>query len=204
MTTEEVERLVQAFGKAAKVAVAAGFDGAEIHAVYEGYLIDQFTIAMFNRRTDKYGGDLMGRLTLPIEIVKEIKNEVGPDFPVQLRYSIKSYIKDWCQGGLPGEEFREAGRDTEEGLEAARILQEAGYDAFDADAGSYDAWYWAHPPLYQAHGLYLPLTEKLKKVVTVPVIVAGRMEIRQDSIPYENASWLRREPVLQRSGLSPP
>jgi len=177
MTIEEIERLVQAFGEAAKVAVAAGFDGAEIHAVHEGYLIDQFTIAMFNRRTDKYGGDLRGRLTLPIEIVKEIKNEVGQDFPVQLRYSIKSYIKDWCQGGLPGEEFKEAGRDTEEGLEAARILQEAGYDAFDADAGSYDAWYWAHPPLYQDHGCYLPLTEKLKKVVTVPVIVAGRMEL---------------------------
>ncbi len=177
MTTQEIERLVQAFGEAAKVAVAAGFAGIEIHAVHEGYLIDQFTIAMFNRRTDKYGGDLRGRLTLPIEILKEIKKEAGPDFPVALRYSIKSYIKDWNQGGLPGEEFKEAGRDTEEGLEAAKILQEAGYDAFNADAGSYDAWYWAHPPLYQEHGCYLPLTEKLKKVVTVPVIVAGRMEL---------------------------
>ena len=177
MTTEEVERLVKAFGEAAKVAVLAGFDGIEIHAVHEGYLIDQFTIAMFNRRTDKYGGNLRGRLTLPIVIVNEIKSETGAGFPVQLRYSIKSFIKDWRQGGLPAEEFKEAGRDTEEGLEAAKILEEAGYDAFNADAGSYDAWYWAHPPLYQEHGLYLPLTEKLKKVVTVPVIVAGRMEI---------------------------
>jgi 2-enoate reductase len=75
------------------------------------------------------------------------------------------------------EDFKEAGRDIEEGLEAARILEEAGYDAFNADAGSYEAWYWAHPPVYQAHGLYLPLTEKLKKAVTVPVIVAGRMDI---------------------------
>ena len=177
LKTEEVERLVKAFGQAAKVAVAAGFDGAEIHAVHEGYLVDQFTIALFNKRTDKYGGDLKGRLTLPIEIVREIKKEVGTDFPVQLRYSIKSFIKDWRQGGLPGEEFKEAGRDTEEGLKAAEILEEAGYDAFDADAGSYDAWYWAHPPLYQEHGCYLPLTEKLKKVVSVPVIVAGRMEL---------------------------
>ena len=177
MATEEVERLVKAFGKAAKVAVMAGFDGIEIHAMHEGYLIDQFTIAMFNRRTDKYGGNLRGRLTLPIEIFNEIKKEAGADFPVQLRYSIKSFIKDWRQGGLPVEEFKEAGRDIEEGLEAARILEGAGYDAFNADAGSYEAWYWAHPPLYQTHGLYLPLTEKLKKVVTVPVIVAGRMEI---------------------------
>ena len=177
LKTEEVERLVQAFGEAAKVAVAAGFDGVEIHAVHEGYLVDQFTIALFNRRTDKYGGDLKGRLTFPIEIVREIKKEAGIDFPVQLRYSIKSFIKDWGKGGLPGEEFKEAGRDTEEGLKAAEILEAAGYDAFDADAGSYDAWYWAHPPLYQEHGCYLPLTEKLKKVVNVPVIVAGRMEL---------------------------
>jgi len=177
MTTEEVERLVKAFGEAAKVAVLAGFDGIEIHAMHEGYLIDQFTIAMFNRRTDKYGGNLRGRLTLPIVIVNEIKSETGAGFPVQLRYSIKSFIKDWRQGGLPAEEFKEAGRDIEEGLEAAKILEEAGYDAFNADAGSYDAWYWAHPPLYQEHGCYLPLTEMLKKVVTVPVTVAGRMEI---------------------------
>jgi len=177
MATEEVERLVKAFGEAAKVAVLAGFDGIEIHAVHEGYLIDQFTIAMFNRRTDKYGGNLRGRLTLPIVIVNEIKSETGAGFPVQLRYSIKSFIKDWRQGGLPAEEFKEAGRDIEEGLEAAKILEAAGYDAFNADAGSYDALYWAHPPLYQEHGCYLPLTEMLKKVVTVPVIVAGRMEI---------------------------
>lgn len=177
LTTREVETLVQRFGEAAEVMVTAGFDGIEIHAVHEGYLLDQFTIAMFNKRTDKYGGDLKGRLTLPIEILHEIKNKVGKDYPVQLRFSIKSFVKDWRQGGLPNEEFKEAGRDTEEGLEAARILEKAGYDAFNADAGTYDAWYWAHPPLYQEHGCYLPLTEKLKKVVKVPVIVAGRMEL---------------------------
>ena len=61
-------------------------------------------------------------------------------------------------------------------MEAAKILQEAGYNAFDADAGTYDAWYWAHPPMYFEKGMYLPLTEQLKKVAAVPVIVAGRME----------------------------
>lgn len=177
LTTEEVEIMVKRFGEAAHIAKSAGFDGMEIHAVHEGYLLDQFTLAVFNRRTDKYGGDLRGRLTLPIEIVKEIKKTVGNDFPVGLRYSIKSYIKDWRQGGLPKENFKELGRDLEEGLEAAKILEEAGYDAFDADCGTYDAWYWAHPPIYLEHGCYLPFTKKLKQVVKVPVIVAGRMEI---------------------------
>lgn len=177
MTTSEVEWVVKKFGEAAHLARHAGFDGVEIHAVHEGYLLDQFTLSIFNRRTDKYGGDLRGRLTLPCEIVREIKRDVGSDFPVILRYSIKSCIKDWRQGGLPNEEYEEKGRDIKEGLEAAKILQEAGYDAFDADAGTYDAWYWAHPPVYQKHGCYLDLAEELKKVVTVPVIVAGKMDI---------------------------
>jgi len=177
LATEEVEKLVRKFGEAAEIAAMAGFDGIEVHAMHEGYLIDQFTMSMFNRRTDKYGGDLRGRLTFPIEILREIKGKLGKDFPVLLRFSIKSYLKDWNRGGLPGEEFEERGRDTEEGLEAAGILEAAGYDAFNADAGAYQAWYWAHPPRYMEHGCYLPLTEKLKEVVKAPVIVAGRMEI---------------------------
>ncbi len=177
LKTEEVEHIVKCFGEAAEICAMADIDGVEIHAVHEGYLLDQFTIAFFNRRTDKYGGDLMGRLTFPIEIVREIKNKVGKNFPVALRFSVKSYIKDWRQGGLPNEDFEEKGRDVEEGLKVAKILEAAGYDAFDADAGTYDAWYWAHPPTYQEHGCYLPLIEKLRKVIKAPIIVAGRMEL---------------------------
>jgi 2-enoate reductase len=177
METEEVEQLVKRFGEAAEILAMAEIDGVEIHAVHEGYLLDQFTISMFNRREDKYGGDLSGRLRFPIEIVQGIKRRVGQDFPVQLRFSVKSFVKDWGQGGLPGEEFDEKGRDVEEGLQVAQILEQAGYDSFNADGGSYEAWYWAHPPVYQGHGLYLPLTEKLKHVMNVPVLAAGRMEI---------------------------
>ncbi|RNC28502.1 MAG: Cinnamate reductase [Candidatus Dichloromethanomonas elyunquensis] len=177
LTTQEVELLVTKAGEAASIARESGFDGVEIHAVHEGYLLDQFTIAMFNHRTDKYGGDLRGRLTLPIEILQEIKRCAGQDYPVQMRLGLKSYIKDWGQGGLPEEEFMEKGRDIAEGLEVAKILEAAGYDSLNADTGSYDAWYWAHPPGYMKHGLNLGFTEKLKKVVTIPVIVAGRMEL---------------------------
>ncbi|MCJ7516157.1 MAG: 2-enoate reductase, partial [Dehalococcoidia bacterium] len=177
LTIEEIKRLIKKCGDAAEAVKNAGFDGIDFHGLHEGYLVDQFAIAMFNRRSDIYGGDLRQRLTLPIEILHEMKNRAGKDFPVQLRFSVKSYVKDWHQGGLPGEEFREAARDTEEGLEVARIMEEAGYDAFDADAGTYDAWYWAHPPNYFEHGCYLHLSERLKKAVKVPVLVAGRMEL---------------------------
>lgn len=177
LTVEEIQKLIIKCGEAAAAAVAAGFDGIDFHGLHEGYLVDQFSIAMFNRRQDKYGGDLKARLTLPIEILREFKKRAGQDFPVQLRFSVKSYVKDWRQGGLPGEEFKEAARDIEEGLEVALIMEESGYDAFDADAGTYDAWYWAHPPNYFEHGCYLHLTERLKKAVKVPVVVAGRMEL---------------------------
>lgn len=175
LTTGEVETIVKRFGEAAIIAKSVGFDGIEIHAVHEGYLLDQFAIASFNRRTDKYGGDLKRRLRFAIEIVETIKSINGENFPVCLRYTIKSYIKAQQQGGVPNEEFKELGRDLEEGLEVAKILERAGYDAFNADAGSYEASYWPHPPNYQDKGCYLPLTEKLKREVHVPIIVAGKL-----------------------------
>ncbi|MDR3551942.1 MAG: FAD-dependent oxidoreductase [Clostridia bacterium] len=177
LTTQEVETMVKKFGESAQIAVESGFDGIEVHAVHEGYLLDQFTIAMFNRRTDKYGGDIHGRLTLPTEIVREIKSKAGCNFPVGVRFSIKSQVKGWRQGGLPGEDFVEMGRTVEEGLVVAKLLEEAGYDELNADCGTYDAWYWAHPPGYFEHGCYLPYVEKLRGVVKIPVLMAGRMEI---------------------------
>ncbi len=176
LTTEEVEYMVKKMAEAAKMAKAAGYDGVEVHAMHEGYLIDQFTLALFNKRTDKYGGDLRGRMTLPIEILQAIKAECGQDFPVIIRFGIKSCIKAVGKGGLPGEDYVEMGRDFEEGLEAAKILEEAGYDGLNADLGSYEALYWAHPPGYMEHGVYLPYIEKLKDVVNIPVLTAGRMD----------------------------
>ena len=177
VTTSEVEHYVRSFGIAAAIVAEAGADGVEIHAVHEGYFLDQFTIAMFNHRSDKYGGDLRGRLTFPTEIVREIKQKTSDHFPVSLRFSVKSFIKDWRQGAVPGEQFEEKGRDIDEGLKAAAILEQAGYDALNADCGSYDAWYWAHPPTYQEHGALVPYVEKLKSVVKIPVLAAGRLEI---------------------------
>jgi 2-enoate reductase len=176
LTIEEIKTYVRKFAESAAIAKKAGFDGIEIHAVHEGYLLDQFAISFFNQRTDEYGGSLRNRLRFAIEIVQAIKAECGENYPVSLRYSIKSFIKDWKVGGLPGEEFEEKGRDIEEGIEAALILEEAGYDAFNGDVGSYDSWYWAHPPMYQEKGLYLPYNKILKSILKVPVITAGRMD----------------------------
>ncbi len=176
LTKEEIHQIVEQFGKGAYNAKRAGFDGVQIHAVHEGYLIDQFAIALFNQRTDEYGGSLENRLRFAKEIVEEIKKTCGQDFPVALRYSPKSFIKDFRDGALPGEEFEEKGRDVEEGVEAAKLLVEYGYDALDTDVGSYDSWWWSHPPMYQEKGLYRPYAKLMKDNVDVPVLCAGRMD----------------------------
>ncbi len=176
LTVDEIHSIVKSFGDGAYNAKRGGFDGVEIHAVHEGYLMDQFAISMFNQRTDEYGGSLENRLRFAKEVVEEIKARCGKDFPVVLRFSVKSMIKDWREGALPGEEFEEKGRDIEEGLEAAKLLVSYGYDALDTDVGTYDAWWWNHPPMYQEKGLYRPYCKMVKEVVDVPVLCAGRMD----------------------------
>lgn len=176
ITVDEIHAIVKQFGEAAFHAKRAGFDGVQIHAVHEGYLIDQFAISMFNQRTDEYGGSLENRLRFAKEIVEEIKKICGDDFPVTLRFSLKSMIKDWRVGALPGEDFEEKGRDTEEGLKAAKLLESYGYDALDTDVGTYDAWWWNHPPMYQKKGLYREYCKMVKEVVDIPVFCAGRMD----------------------------
>lgn len=175
LTTEEIYELIKDFATCAMLAKMGGADGIEVHAVHEGYLLDNFTMEYFNQREDEFGGNLMGRLRFPLAILQAVKQACGKDFPVILRFSLKSFIRAERHGILPGESYPELGRDIEEGLQFAKILTEAGYDALNVDAGSYDAWYWAHPPFFQDRGLYLPFAEKVKKVVKVPVLTAGRM-----------------------------
>ncbi len=176
MTIDEIKMYINDFAMGAAIAKQAGFDGVEIHAVHEGYLLDQFATACFNRRTDEYGGDLKGRLKFATDIVKAIKKTCGENYPVSMRYSVKSFMKDLRQGALPSEEFKEYGKDLAEGIEAAKILVEAGYDALNVDAGTYDSWYWNHPPMYFEKGMYRQFGKSIKEAVDIPVILAGRMD----------------------------
>ena len=175
LTVKEIQEMVYHFGKTAKMLRDAGVDGVEIHAVHEGYLLDQFTMENWNQRDDQYGGSFENRFRFPVEIVKEIKKQAGEDFPVSLRYSIKSYCKGWWQGAVPGEEFEEWGRDYEESAKAIKYLGEQGYDFFNCDNGTYDSWYWAHPPQYMPDNCNLKDVEWAKQFTDKPVACAGRM-----------------------------
>ena len=113
-TVKEINEMVEAFAKTAKKLKDAGVDGVEIHAVHEGYLLDQFTTPYTNQRTDEYGGSFENRYRFATDIVKAIKAECGQDYPVSVRYSAVSKTKDFCVGALPGEEYTEIGRTMEE------------------------------------------------------------------------------------------
>ena len=178
LTVEEIREYVTAFGKTALLLKEAGVDGVEVHAVHEGYLLDQFTLPYVNKRTDEYGGSFENRYRFAVDIVKEIKKTCGKDFPVSLRYSVVSKTKGFREGALPGEDYVEAGRDFEESKRAAKYLQDAGYDMLNCDNGTYDAWYWAHPPIYMPENCNLEDVENLKKYVDIPVVCAGRLDPR--------------------------
>lgn len=160
MTAAEVDALVEAFGNAAFIAKESQFDGVELHG-HEGYVMDQFATALWNRRTDKYGGDFMGRMHFVLSLIRAIQDKAGPDFPIIYRYGIEHKI--------------EGGRTAEDGIEMAKVLEEAGVVALHVDAGCYDSWYWPHPPIYQPPGCMVDMAEKVKPHVAVPVITVGRL-----------------------------
>ena len=176
MTVEQIHEIIEAFAKTAKLCMDAGVDGVEVHAVHEGYLLDQFAIEFFNKRTDNYGGSFENRYRFAVEVVEAIKKECGKDFPVSLRYSVESKMKGFCEGAMPGEDYVEVGRNMEESEKAAKYLQDAGYDMLNADNGTYDSWYWAHPPMYMPQNCNLEDVAHIKKFVDIPVVCAGRME----------------------------
>ena len=176
MTKEQIHEIIEAFAKTAKLCRDAGVDGVEVHAVHEGYLLDQFAIEFFNKRTDEYGGSFENRYRFAVEVVKAIKEACGEDYPVSLRYSVESKMKGFCEGAMPGEDYIEVGRAMEESERAAKYLEDAGYDMLNADNGTYDSWYWAHPPMYMPENCNLEDVAHIKNFVSIPVVCAGRMD----------------------------
>ncbi len=178
LTVKEIKEMIDAFAKTAKLCKDAGVDGVEIHAVHEGYLLDQFTMKYTNLRTDEYGGSFENRYRFPVEIVKAIKEVCGKDYPVSLRYSVVSKTKGFGKGAVPDDkDYVEVGRDMEESERAAKYLQDAGYDMLNCDNGTYDAWYWAHPAPYMPENCNLQDVKHIKKFVDIPVVCAGRMSV---------------------------
>ncbi len=162
LTVEEIREIVKAFGRAAKRAQTAGFDLVEIHACH-GYLISNFFSPHTNKRTDWYGGPLENRMRLLLDIIKEIKNQVGPDYPICVR--------------LSGTDYEPDGHTIEETMELAKRLETRGVAAIHMSGGNH------HTTIHEVAPMGMPLAnnvwaaEAVKKVVNIPVIASGSINL---------------------------
>jgi 2,4-dienoyl-CoA reductase-like NADH-dependent reductase (Old Yellow Enzyme family) len=120
LSAEEIEAIVQSFGRAAGLAKRAGFDAVQLHAAH-AYLLAQFLSPLANRREDEWGGELANRLRLHLRIIKAMRREVGEEYPLL----IKLGVADGAPGGLQ----------LAEGLEAASQLAQAGFDCLEISQG---------------------------------------------------------------------
>jgi len=181
MTKEKIKDIIHSSAETAYILKQCGVDMVEIHSSHEGYMLDQFLSPFTNHRTDEYGGSLENRLRFNVELVQAIKEKCGKDFPVLLRYSVESRVRDFGKGRIPADTRNpEIGKTLEESKQALKILAEAGYDGFDLDNGSYDAWYYAHPPVYMPENCNLDNAIAIKETIpSMPTICAGRMQIKE-------------------------
>jgi len=167
MTKEDIEEIVEAFGTAAKRAQEAGCDGVEIHGAH-GYLICSFMSPRSNKRTDEYGGSLSGRLKFPLDIIDRVRAKCGKDFPVCFRVS----CDEMADGGLTPDEM----------VIVCHLMASGGVDALSITRGAGD-YRWMVPPFGHPIALNAEFAGRVKRVVDVPVIVAGRIH---DPLVAEN------------------
>ena len=154
LTVEEIQTLTGKFRSAARRVKEAGFDGVEIHSAH-GYLLNQFFSPLTNKRTDEYGGDVLHRIRFHLEVIRAIREEVGEDYPILLRLGASDYMA--------------GGSDVEDSKIAASAFEKAGVDILDISGGFCG---YTRPDASE-EGYFSPLTEAIRKVVSIPVILTG-------------------------------
>lgn len=154
LTTEEVKIIINKFVEAALRAQKAGFDGVEIHSAH-GYLLAQFLSKGVNKRVDCYGGSITNRARIVCEIIQAIKEACGQDYPVVVRTS--------------GDEGYYGGNSIEDAVAQALLFEQAGADAIDVSYGTTIQSY------YTKNGFNIDNVQKVKEVVSIPVIGIGRI-----------------------------
>jgi len=165
MTLEEIQETIVSFGSAAKRAVAAGYDAVELHGAH-GYLLMQFLSAFSNKRTDQYGGDFKARARFIIECLREVRKQVGNNFPISIRISGEECIK----GGYTISDIQTIIPD----------LVSAGADIIHVSFGTHANAKVsidtpnASAPVEYDQGFKVGLARKVKEVTNVPVIAVGR------------------------------
>ncbi|MBV7276543.1 NADH:flavin oxidoreductase [Clostridium sp. PL3] len=154
LTKKEIKDIVESFKKAALRVKKAGFDGVEIHSAH-GYLLNQFFSPLTNKRTDEYGGDVNSRIKIHLEIIKAVREAVGNEMPIFIRLGASDYM----EGGIT----------IEDSKIAAHEFEKAGVDVIDI-SGGFCRFTLEDNTL---PGYFAPLSEGIKEVVSIPVILTG-------------------------------
>ncbi|MCS7461920.1 NADH:flavin oxidoreductase [Paenibacillus doosanensis] len=165
MTEQEIAAVVEAFAQGAADAKRLGFDGIELHGAH-GYLIDQFFWERTNRRTDRYGGDLIGRARFAVEIIEACRRAVGPDFPIMLRFS------QWKTAEYTTR-LAESPQELERFL---TVLTDAGVDLFHCSTRRF----WEP----EFAGSELNLAGWTKKLTGKPTVTVGSVGLDGDFMSY--------------------
>ena len=160
MTIPEIHELIEQFAKAAYRCKLAGFDGVELHAAH-GYLIEQFLSPFSNKRCDEYGGSVENRSRFLVETIKAVRRLVGSEYPIQVRMTVDEY--------MPG------GLSIEESKAIAMLAEQAGADCINVSQGEYASVQGVFPPANEAPAPYINNAAEIKKVVSIPVIGAGKI-----------------------------
>ena len=162
LSVEEIHRLTEKAGKAAKMAKDAGVDILEVHA-YGGYMLDQFISKQWNLREDEYGGSLENRLRFIKEFYEAIRKAVGPDYPVSVKFT--------PQHSLHGGRMLD-----DEGVEIVKILDTWGFCYIHLDHGCYEVWNKAIPSAYDEPGSQLFIAKRMRQEgITTPFLVQGKL-----------------------------
>ena len=161
LATEEIGEVAGAFGEAARRCREGGFDFIELHGAH-GYLINQFLSPNANRRKDRYGGDFENRIRFLMEIMAEVKQRAGADFPVGVR--------------INGEDYMENGWTLADAQRLAPRLEAAGAAYLHVSAGVYGSTQLTIPSMYVAQGCFVHLAAAVKPLVKIPVVTTGRIK----------------------------
>lgn len=159
-SVEQIHDLVKKVGYSASLAKTAGADAVEFQG-YGGYLIDQFMTSLWNKRTDEYGGSLENRMRFPLELIAEVRKTCGPNFPIIFKFTVTHEIPE--------------GRQIDEGLQIARILENAGVAALHVDHGSHEQYYHQITTVYNPDASKTDLTALVKSCVSIPVFCDGKL-----------------------------
>lgn len=159
----EIEDIIQRFGRSAGIAKKAGFTGIQIHGAH-GYLVSQFLSPHHNRRTDRWGGSPENRRRFVLQVLSEIRRQVGPLFPVGIK--------------LNSADFQRGGFTEEESLDAIRALADAGIELIEISGGTYEApvMMGAKKPkesTMKREAYFLEFAEKARAAVRVPLMLTG-------------------------------